>query len=292
MGKVDTKRFSQHILFVFVFLFLLLISPRISHAACKCIATDSAALGITAGVWQSVEDGGPLCDTAGPYKPGATCNPYKEGYIDTPFCVPTLPELLSNLVRILFFVAGLLAIFMLLYGAFQWVASGGEEAKLKSARARILAAVIGLVVMVCVMTLIIVIEQVIFGGKVCLGVSCPLDMRKFVLVGDGSSYTGRPTCFGGRSAGTVASGSASLTTIPSRSTSPSTSPIKRPIRIMTATPGPSMPPTSTTPGSGSRVVVIPYGSVSGAPTPTPSKKIILPGTGGGGGGPLPTVPTL
>ncbi len=117
----------------------------------------------------------PLCED----KP---CNVYTQGFVRTWFRVPTLGDLIGNALRLLFFIAGLYALVLLLLGGFEWVSSGGEDKKLESARKKIINAIIGLVVMVAVLTLVILIEQVVFGGKVCLGISCPIDMGSLSII--------------------------------------------------------------------------------------------------------------
>lgn len=271
------------------------------HATCKCVASSSATLAGTQGAWRTFNDGGATCDSAGTFKEGASCNPLAESYINLWFCVPTLGDLIGNLIRIIFFIAGLFAIFMLLLGGFEWVSSGGDEKKLTTARGKITSAVIGLVVMVAVMTLVVLIEQVIFGGKMCLGISCPLDVGKLAIIQNTSSG-GRASCFGpASSSGTLvptgsSSSGARLQFIPIGTGSAYLTPVKRGLPIIiTATPGllqgQPQPTSSFVAPPGSRVIVLPYGTVSGKPTP---QTIILPGSGGGGGtgNPQPTIPPL
>ncbi len=191
---------------------------------------------------------------------------------------------------------------MLLLGGFEWVASGGDEKKLTTARGKITSAVIGLVVMVAVMTLVVLIEQIIFGGKLCLGISCPLDVGKLAII-ENNSPGGRASCFGpASSSGTLAptataSSGARLQLTPIGTGSAYLTPVKRGLPIIvTATPsflqGTRQPTSSFVAPPGMRVIILPYGTVSG--TPTPSKTVVLPGSGGGGGTgvPRPTIPLL
>lgn len=282
----------RYLISISVFLcFLTLFSAtQPTYATCKCIATSSATLNNSQGAWRTINDGGAACDTDGKFREGAKCNALTESYINVWFCIPTLGDLIGNLIRIIFFIAGLMALFMLLLGAFEWVASGGDEKKLQSARTRIISAVVGLVVMVAVMTLVILIEQIIFGGKVCLGISCPLNVGKLAII-ENNSPGGRASCFGPASSSATlapsgrASGSASLSTIPVKKVSPI---------VVTATPKASqftgrIASPSAVP-SGIRVIILPYGTGSNTPTPG----LWLPGTGGGAGKwyPRPTVPPL
>jgi hypothetical protein len=299
---------TKYIATALVSLFLLLTSLSLfsstqpTYATCKCVASDSGSLNTTQGVWQTYEDGGIACDPAGPFMEGASCNPLAESYINLWFCVPTLGDLIGNLIRIIFFIAGLFAIFMLLLGGFEWVSSGGDEKKLTTARGKITSAVIGLVVMVAVMTLVVLIEQVIFGGKLCLGISCPLDVGKLAII-ENNSPGGRASCFGpaSRSATLAPTSSATsgarLQLTPIGTGSAYLTPVKRGLPIIvTATPsflqGTPQPTSSFVAPPGMRVIILPYGTISG--TPTPSKTVVLPGSGGGGGTgvPRPTIPQL
>ncbi|HNQ31376.1 MAG TPA: hypothetical protein PKG71_03260 [Candidatus Woesebacteria bacterium] len=273
-----------------------------AHATCKCIASDSATLGGKTGVWQTVEDGGIACDSVGKYREGALCDPLTESYIDLWFCVPTLQDLIGSLIRIIFFVAGMVALVLLLLGGFEWVSSGGDDGKLKAARGKIIHAVIGLVVMVSIMTLVVLIEQLIFGGKICLGISCPLNMGQYALI-ENTSPGGRASCFGpdgwfGSSAqsgvaGQDATPTAGLTPIGTGSAHLTPIETKKP-SLITATPMAGSPSGKftlpTTPPSGQTVIVLPYGALDATATPP----IVLPGSGGGGGTgvPRPTVPPL
>ena len=289
--------FGAFLLFALVAIF----TPAQSvHATCKCVSSGSASLSSTQGIWQTYEDGGASCDTAGQFREGASCNPLAESYINVWFCVPTLGDLIGNLIRIIFFIAGLLAIFMLLMGGFEWVSSGGDDKKLSSARGKIVNAVIGLVVMVAVMTLVVLIEQVIFGGKMCLGISCPLDVGKLAII-ENNSPGGRASCFGpaSRSAALApaSTATAGARVAPLGTGSAFLTPIKKSLPIIvTATPSAlsgtakPAPPIKVSPGT--QVIILPYGTVSGSPTPSPA--VVLPGSGGGGGTgvPRPTIPPL
>lgn len=122
-----------------------------------------------------------LCEKSGA-KVGIECNPITDAVITGPFPIPTVGALLTSMIRLFFFIAGLLALIYILLGAFEWVQSGGKDEDIQAAQKKIMAAVIGLVVMVAVLTLVIIIERVIFSGTVCLGVSCPLELDNIRLV--------------------------------------------------------------------------------------------------------------
>lgn len=55
--------------------------------------------------------------------------------------------ILSNILILIFTVAALAVLFMLIWGAFQWITSGGEKESVGKARGRIIAALIGLAVL-------------------------------------------------------------------------------------------------------------------------------------------------
>jgi len=184
------------------------------EAACECIRDvapagtqyDSQGISIPAdayGVWTTTPvspvnpaDQEPTCPSRpagvvppcyGAGAPGdlmvdCACNVYTQGFVRTWFRVPTLGDLIGNAIRLIFFIAGLYALVLLLLGGFEWVSSGGDDKKLSSARGKIINAIIGLVVMVAVLTLVILLEQVVFGGKVCLGISCPINMGDLSLI--------------------------------------------------------------------------------------------------------------
>jgi cytochrome bd-type quinol oxidase subunit 2 len=59
---------------------------------------------------------------------------------------PTLPELINNVVGILFFVVGVASVIVLIVAGIMFVVSAGNEKQTKQARDAILYAVIGLIV--------------------------------------------------------------------------------------------------------------------------------------------------
>ena len=165
------------------------------EAGCKCVSTGTTDQ--KAGTWIKYDDGtappndgcassgggsGSCTNTDPTQLTCGTCNPLTEAKIGIWFRVPSLGDLIGNVIRLIFFIAGLYALVLLLLGGFEWVSSGGEEKKLTSARGKIMNAIIGLVVMVAVLTLVILLEQVVFGGKVCLGISCPINMGDLRII--------------------------------------------------------------------------------------------------------------
>ncbi len=192
----QTMQYKKLLVFAFTLLVVggvyASLSTKTVDAGCKCVSNGTTDQ--TAGSWVAFDDGSlpPIqgCDSAGGpgncvanVPPGCgVCNPLTQAKINLWFRVPTLGDLIGNVLRLMFFIAGLYALVLLLLGGFQWVSSGGEEKKLGEARNKIINAIIGLVVMVAVLTLVILLEQVVFGGKVCLGISCPINMGQLSLI--------------------------------------------------------------------------------------------------------------
>jgi hypothetical protein len=56
-------------------------------------------------------------------------------------------KLITDLVNIAFIIAIILVFFYLIWGGIEWITSGGEKGKTESARNKITAAVIGLIVL-------------------------------------------------------------------------------------------------------------------------------------------------
>lgn len=91
-----------------------------------------------------------------------------------PFQIPTLADVLAFAIKTFFIIAGLAALLYLLLGALAWVTSGGDKEAVQKAQQKIQSAVIGLIILVAALAIIVTIEQFVFGGKVCLGLTCPL----------------------------------------------------------------------------------------------------------------------
>lgn len=107
--------------------------------------------------------------------PGAlNCISTDQGAIG--FKIPTFGDILTFAIRAFFIVAGLLALFYLLLGAIAWVTSGGNKENVDKARDKITAAVLGVILIAVVLAIIVTLEQVVFGGRLCLGLSCPISI--------------------------------------------------------------------------------------------------------------------
>ena len=81
-----------------------------------------------------------------------------------------LGNLLSNALIILFFFAAVLAFVFIVVGGIQWITAGGDKIAAQSARDRITAAVVGLLIVVAAFAITLIVTQVlginIFGGDV------------------------------------------------------------------------------------------------------------------------------
>jgi len=76
-----------------------------------------------------------------------------------------ISKLLKTLVTLIFIVGTTVFVFMLLYGAIKWIASGGDKAQLESARGTITNALIGLVLLVATFAIVKLIE-IIMGVQI------------------------------------------------------------------------------------------------------------------------------
>lgn len=106
----------------------------------------------------------------------------QEANVMTNFKIPSLPDMISFLIKMFFFIAGLAALLYLLMGAFAWVTSSGDKENVKKAQDKIQAAVIGLIIIVFVLAIMVTLEQFVFNRKFCLGISCPVTFGDYVLL--------------------------------------------------------------------------------------------------------------
>jgi len=72
-----------------------------------------------------------------------------------------LGKLLSNILALLFFFAALLAFLFIIIGGIQWITAGGDKIAAQSARDRITAAVIGLIIVVAAFAITLVLSVVL-----------------------------------------------------------------------------------------------------------------------------------
>lgn len=94
--------------------------------------------------------------------------------INTGWQIPSLAAVLGFAIKTFFIIAGIAALLFLVLGAFSWITSGGDKEKVSKAQDKIQSAVVGLIILVAVVALIATVEQAIFKGAVCLGLTCDL----------------------------------------------------------------------------------------------------------------------
>ncbi len=92
------------------------------------------------------------------------------------FKIPNLSMLLTFMIRFFFVLAGISALLFLLWGSLDWITSGGEKDKVEKARAKIMNALIGVIVIVATLSLIWTLEQVVFKEAICFGISCDMTL--------------------------------------------------------------------------------------------------------------------
>lgn len=99
---------------------------------------------------------------------------------DLGFAIPNLSEVLTFAIRAFFLIAGLAALLFLLLGALAWVTSGGNKESVEKAQQKIQAAIIGVIMIAVVLAVIVTLEQVVFGGRICFGLSCNVSIPTLV----------------------------------------------------------------------------------------------------------------
>lgn len=113
------------------------------------------------------------CVTNGPLTPQPSCA-IQVNQQDLGFRIPSLSEVLTFAIRAFFIIAGLVALVFLLLGALAWITSGGDKESVSKAQSKITSAIIGVILIVVVLAIIVTLEQVVFAGRLCLGLSCPI----------------------------------------------------------------------------------------------------------------------
>lgn len=83
-----------------------------------------------------------------------------------------LGNFIRNSITILFILAVIIAVFFLIYGGIRWISSGGDKARLESARNIIVAAIIGLILVFLTYFILNIILQ-LFGLPVATSLNIP-----------------------------------------------------------------------------------------------------------------------
>lgn len=106
------------------------------------------------------------------------------------FVIPTFGEMLTFLVKGFFVVAGIATLIMLLWGALAWVLSGGDKENVEKARDRMVAALMGLFLILVALSTVWTLEQIVFRRTVCFGLSCPVTIPSLLNSSGSRSSTG------------------------------------------------------------------------------------------------------
>lgn len=72
-----------------------------------------------------------------------------------------LNNFLDNLIGLIYWIAGVLFVFMIIFGAFQWVTSGGDKEAVNKARGRITHAIIGIALLAIAFVIIRVLGHIL-----------------------------------------------------------------------------------------------------------------------------------
>ena len=70
-----------------------------------------------------------------------------------------ISKFLSNLILLIYSIAAIVLIFMLIWGAFEWLTSGGDKEKISAAQKRIINAIIGIILFAVAFAIIAVLGQ-------------------------------------------------------------------------------------------------------------------------------------
>ena len=73
--------------------------------------------------------------------------------------------IVGTIIQVLLILGILIALFFLIYGGIKWMTSGGERAKIDSARSTIINALIGLVIALCAFAIINLVIYFVIGGS-------------------------------------------------------------------------------------------------------------------------------
>lgn len=77
-----------------------------------------------------------------------------------------LGQVIGSLVGFMVIVAVLAALIYIILGAFQWITSGGDKAKVESARNHIIAAVVGLVIIALAFIILNIVTNLLGIGNI------------------------------------------------------------------------------------------------------------------------------
>ena len=84
--------------------------------------------------------------------------------IDPPEYIP-FSVLVSNVLQVVLFIAGVLAVLFLLIAGIQYITAGGDPVKTAAARSGIVNAIIGIIIILLAFSIMIWIQNVIKSGQ-------------------------------------------------------------------------------------------------------------------------------
>lgn len=87
--------------------------------------------------------------------------------------------IITSVLRIVYAVGAVMVLFMLIFGAFQWITSGGDKEAVQKARSRITNALIGLAILALSLVIITIIAAIL-----------KIDITKNFIIND---LEGKPT---------------------------------------------------------------------------------------------------
>ncbi len=112
------------------------------------------------------------CQPSQPAQPGQTPSAIQDifGKIQPPQAIKDfigtdqtgaggISKFLSNLIVLIYSIATVALVFMILWGAFDWLSSGGDKEKIESARRKIMSAIIGIILFATAFAVITVLGQ-------------------------------------------------------------------------------------------------------------------------------------
>ncbi len=84
-----------------------------------------------------------------------------QGNKGIPANTTSLQTILTNAITLIFTVAAILVLAMLIWGAVEWVLSGGDKEKVANARKRVTNALIGLAIIALIFVIVRVVGQIV-----------------------------------------------------------------------------------------------------------------------------------
>lgn len=99
-----------------------------------------------------------------------------EGFAQNP--TEAASRLLTVGIRLFFIFAGVTALVWMMRGAFDWITSGGDKEKVAAAQQKVYNAVVGTLLLVAVLAIVATLEQLVFDGKFCFGLTCAIELPR------------------------------------------------------------------------------------------------------------------